>query len=387
MPDIPPISYPGVYVREVSSTARTIVGVSTSIAVFIGRARQGPLNKPTDCSNYEDFERIFSSTYAKSDLAPAVRLFFQNGGSRCHVVRIASINKPALNDYRSAFEVLDKEVDLFNLMVLPEDEENDLSFKISLWGAASIYCRTRRAFLLMDAPAWSDPREAIHPQKGVNQLRVGLVKDHSAVFYPRVIIKENGLEKKLGPSGAIAGLTARIDRRRGVWKAPAGIGADLRGIVGLEHQLSDAENGILNPQAVNCLRCFPQGIVNWGARTMDGADEFGSEYKYIPVRRLALFIEESLDRGLNWAVFEPNDEALWAEIRLHVGAFMHNLFRQGAFQGTSPKDAYFVKCDRQTITQDDINRGIVIIQVGFAPLKPAEFVILSLQLKAGQIEA
>jgi phage tail sheath protein FI len=143
---------------------------------------------------------------------------------------------------------------------------------------------------------------------------------------------------------------------------------------------------VLNPRAVNTLRIFPNGIVSWGARTMDGDDGFGSEYKYIPIRRLALFIEESLYRGLKWVVFEPNDEPLYAQIRLNVGAFMHNLFRQGAFQGQKPADAYFVKCDTETTTQADRNLGIVNIWVGFAPLKPAEFVILYLQQMAGQIE-
>jgi hypothetical protein len=179
---------------------------------------------------------------------------------------------------------------------------------------------------------------------------------------------------------------ARIDGSRGVWKAPAGTEATLRGVVGLEQKFSDNENGVLNPNGINALRVFPNGIVNWGARTMDGDDDFGSEYKYIPVRRVALFMEESLYRGLKWVVFEPNDENLWAQIRLNVGAFMNSLFRQGAFQGATPKEAYFVKCDSETTTQNDIDLGKVNIWVGFAPLKPAEFVILYLQQMAGQVE-
>jgi hypothetical protein len=179
---------------------------------------------------------------------------------------------------------------------------------------------------------------------------------------------------------------ARIDSTRGVWKAPAGTEADLRGIAGLELVFSDGENGVLNPRGINTLRAFATGIVNWGARTMDGDDDFGSEWKYIPVRRLALFIEESLYRGTQWVVFEPNDEPLWAQIRLNLGAFMNNLFRQGAFQGRTPREAYFVKCDSETTTQNDINLGVVNILVGFAPLKPAEFVVIKLQQMAGQIE-
>jgi phage tail sheath protein FI len=138
---------------------------------------------------------------------------------------------------------------------------------------------------------------------------------------------------------------------------------------------------------VNCLRSMPAaGRVIWGSRTLQGNDRLASEWKYVPVRRTALFIEESLFRGTQWVVFEPNDEPLWAQIRLNLGAFMHNLFRQGAFQGTTPKEAYFVKCDKETTTQTDINSGIVNILVGFAPLKPAEFVVIKIQQIAGQIE-
>jgi len=161
----------------------------------------------------------------------------------------------------------------------------------------------------------------------------------------------------------------------------------LSGTQGLKVNLTDPENGQLNPIGVNCLRSFPIfGRVAWGARTLRGADQAADEYKYIPVRRTALFIEESLFRGLKWVVFEPNDEPLWAQIRLNAGAFMQNLFRQGAFQGKTPREAYFVKCDKETTTQNDINLGIVNVVVGFAPLKPAEFVIIKLQQMAGQID-
>jgi phage tail sheath protein FI len=151
--------------------------------------------------------------------------------------------------------------------------------------------------------------------------------------------------------------------------------------------LTDAETGQLNPLGVNCLRAMPAaGRVVWGARTLEGNDRLASEWKYISVRRTALYIEETLYRGTQWVVFEPNDEPLWAQIRLNIGAFMQGLFRQGAFQGKTPREAYLVKCDRETTTQDDINRGVVNILVGFAPLKPAEFVIIKIQQLAGQIE-
>jgi uncharacterized protein len=197
---------------------------------------------------------------------------------------------------------------------------------------------------------------------------------------------DNGRLRSFGASGTIAGLFARTDSARGVWKAPAGTEATLRNVAVLEDVLTDPENGTLNPLGINCLRNFPIfGPVSWGARTLDGADQQASEWKYVPVRRIALFLEESLYRGTKWVVFEPNDEPLWAQIRLNIGAFMQNLFRQGAFQGQTPRDAYFVKCDKETTTQTDINSGIVNIVVGFAPLKPAEFVVIKIQQLAGQI--
>jgi phage tail sheath protein FI len=213
---------------------------------------------------------------------------------------------------------------------------------------------------------------------------------NAALFFPRLRLanplRGNQIEVS-SAVGAIAGVFARTDGQRGVWKAPAGLDAGLVNTPQLSVPLTDPENGELNPLGVNCLRAFPVGgRVVWGARTLRGADQLADQYKYIPVRRTALYIEESLYRGLKWAVFEPNDEPLWAQIRLSGGAFMHDLFRKGAFQGSSPKDAYFVKCDSETTTQTDIDLGIVNVVVGFAPLKPAEFVVISIQQIAGQVE-
>jgi len=288
------------------------------------------------------------------------------------------------DSYDDAYDLARKEVDLFNLLVLPRSADESTLALEDLWANASIYCEERRALLLMEPPtSWSG---ASTPSTAVTSLRVGMSKQYAALYYPRIVIKEDSVRYSLGATGAVAGLMARIDGSRGVWKAPAGTEADLRGVVGLDELLSDRENGVLNPRAVNVIRSFPEGIICWGARTMDGDDRFSSEYKYVPIRRLAMYIEESLFRGLKWVVFEPNDEPLWAQIRLNVGAFMHGLFRQGAFQGKTPTEAYFVKCDSETTTQNDRNLGIVNIWVGFAPLKPAEFVILSLQQMAGQLE-
>jgi hypothetical protein len=271
-------------------------------------------------------------------------------------------------------------VNLFNLICLPGvSSPGILADTVS-------YCVERRAFMIVDAPSTvNTPDAMVTLISGPNLPK----SDHAAVYFPWVQISDplNGGKLRLtAPSGMVAGLYARIDSARGVWKAPAGTEASLAA-QGVGYALTNLENGSLNPLGVNCIRLFPvYGTVVWGARSLQGADQMTSEWKYIPVRRFALFLEESLYRGTQWVVFEPNDEPLWSQIRLNVGAFMQTLFRQGAFQGASPKDAYFVKCDKETTTQDDVNRGVVNILVGFAPLKPAEFVIIQIQQMAGQLQ-
>jgi uncharacterized protein len=277
-----------------------------------------------------------------------------------------------------------EQVDLFNLLCIPPYLD-DVDVDATLIAEAAKYCEDRRAMLLVDAPTkWSSV------EKAIADADVGTVSKNAAVFFPRLQqpnpLHDNQMETFV-PCGAVAGVMARTDATRGVWKAPAGLEATLNGVPGLSLPLTDMENGRLNPLGINCLRAMPAaGRVVWGARTLQGNDRLASEWKYIPVRRLALFIEESLYRGTQWVVFEPNDEPLWSQIRLNLGAFMHGLFRQGAFQGMTPKDAYFVKCDKETTTQNDINLGIVNIVVGFAPLKPAEFVVIQIQQMAGQIQ-
>jgi phage tail sheath protein FI len=522
-------TYPGVYIEEIPSGVRTIVGVATSITAFIGRAIKGPVNEPVRIQSFADFERTFGGLWVHSTMSSAVQHYFLNGGVDAIIVRVvhdddgdpannagkASVDlagadgpleleassegnwgnslrvrvdydtrdpKPgesadaifnlsikdmgtgAVESFRNVFtdtnharfvtKVLEQEstlvrveegstvqdtrptahadpppgddpfettgcydemtggldgivitdtniigsessktglyaledADLFNLMCIPP-RTRDQDIGSSTLSAALAYCKKRRAMLLVDPPSsWNNTADAV---SGVDTLN--LRDENAALFFPRVNIpdplKENRLEE-FAPCGAVAGIFARTDGQRGVWKAPAGQEATLTGVASLSYKLTDGENGQLNPLGVNCLRNFPViGNIVWGSRTLEGADRLASEWKYIPVRRLALFLEESLFRGTKWVVFEPNDEPLWAQIRLNIGAFMHGLFRQGAFQGSTPKEAYFVKCDSETTTQADINLGIVNIVVGFAPLKPAEFVIIKIQQIAGQIQA
>jgi phage tail sheath protein FI len=283
-----------------------------------------------------------------------------------------------------------EKADLFNLLCIPP-YKSDGNVDAALIGDATAYCEKRRAMMLVDPLSeWDTVAEAIGDGTSTGIAVVGTSSKNAAFFFPRIRqsnpLHDNQMEEFV-PCGAVAGVFARTDTQRGVWKAPAGLDASLVGVPQLAVSLTDAENGQLNPLGINCLRAMPAaGRVVWGSRTLQGNDRLASEWKYVPVRRTALFIEESLYRGTQWVVFEPNDEPLWAQIRLNVGAFMHNLFRQGAFQGTTPKDAYFVKCDKESTTQNDINLGIVNIVVGFAPLKPAEFVIIKLQQMAGQID-
>lgn len=499
------LSYPGVYIEEIPSGVRTITGVATSIAAFVGWAPQGPTDQAGLVLSWADYERAYGGLHPKSYLSYAVSHFFANGGQQAYVVRLVSEDaesaewsaggltltasgegkwaedygiavkrlmdddgaetdrfgltivrgKDLTEDERQTVEVFpnlsldpddtrfvetvvneesaivnatvksdevpatakadflqhngeeDKDlqpadtafwkavfpdlpddgspprgvclldrVDLFNLLCVP-----GLTDRGHL-GELAGFCQKRRAFLIADA----DEEQNFQAVKPIS----GLEGRNAALYHPWVRMpdpRQEGRLRSFPPSGVVAGIYARTDTTRGVWKAPAGIDASITGARGLKATLTDPESGILNQKAVNALRVFPvYGPVVWGARTCRGNDEIGDEWKYVPVRRTALFLEETLFRSLKWVVFEPNDEPLWAQIRLNVGAFMHDQFRKGAFQGATPRDAYFVRCDRTTTTQTDINLGIVNILVGFAPLKPAEFVVVKLQQMAGQVQ-
>jgi uncharacterized protein len=280
-----------------------------------------------------------------------------------------------------------EDVDIFNILCIPRAAELSDTEMATVISEATDYCENRLAFLIIDIPPRINEVQEVKDWLAQNDT---LRHRNTAVYFPRPRIADplNGFRlRSIGASGTIAGLYARIDVTRGVWKAPAGIEATLINVQELDYKLTDPENGTLNPLGINCLRNFPvYGNVCWGARTLLGADQLASEWKYVPIRRLTLFIEQSLYRGTKWVVFEPNDEPLWAQIRLNIGAFMNGLFRQGAFQGSTPDKAFFVKCDSETTTQADRNLGIVNIEVGFAPLKPAEFVIIKIQQIAGDLQ-
>jgi phage tail sheath protein FI len=351
--------------------------------VRIPESSSVPFTVPTPHADPASGKTVWEDDNASTKVADADKA--DNGKSIDSTAYIGS-----KNDKTGLYAL--KKADLFNLLCIPPDKREDDTPE-DVYQEAMKFCVDRRAMLIVDAPkGWKSASDITkNNNQKLNDLGLtGTDSRNAAIYFPRVIQpdpKRKGQLDTFIPCGIIAGVIARTDQQRGLWKAPAGLDASLNGIQGLEVNLTDAENGMLNPLGINCLRSFPvHGRVVWGSRTLRGADQMADEYKYVPVRRLALYIEESLYRGTQWVVFEPNDEPLWAQIRLNVGAFMHSLFRQGAFQGKTPSEAYLVKCDKETTTQDDRNRGIVNILVGFAPLKPAEFVIIKIQQLAGQIQ-
>jgi uncharacterized protein len=286
-------------------------------------------------------------------------------------------------------------VPIFNMLSIPEaaralpgnpNAADPNINPVEIYSAAITLCDQMRAMLLIDPPPNVNTVAGAVDWKSTT---IGVVDPNGAAFFPRLRLADqlnNGQLRTFAPSGVVAGVFARSDGAAGgVWKAAAGISATLNGVQNMTYQLSDAENGVLNPLGLNCFRTFPLiGPVLWGARTLVGADVLANQWKYIPVRRTALFLESSLYQGTQWVVFEPNDEPLWAAIRLNVGSFMQTYFLKGAFQGQTPAEAYFVKCDSETTTQDDIDQGIVNILVGFAPLMPAEFVVIQIEQLTGQ---
>ncbi|MBT8075180.1 MAG: phage tail sheath subtilisin-like domain-containing protein [Gammaproteobacteria bacterium] len=315
---------------------------------------------------------------------------FNADGADGLTITDAQISGPALAASRHGLWALEK-AGLFNLLCIPPfslDAAGDIGAQTR--SAAARYCLDRRAIFIADPlHAWSGASDLTDPVTGLDGAAWGMARNaNTALYYPRIIQPNpllGGQLSEFAPCGAIAGIIVRTDTKRGVWKAPAGRDAVLSSVAALALDISQADNGVLNEQGVNCLRSLPGiGRVVWGSRTLAGSNRQASEWKYLPVRRTALYIEESLFRGTHWAVFEPNDERLWARIRLAAGAFMQGLFRQGAFQGTSPKEAFFVKCDSETNSRSDIDNGILNLLVGFAPLKPAEFVVIKIQKTAGQ---
>jgi uncharacterized protein len=350
---MPKVTHPGVFVEEVPSGVRAIEGVSTSTAGFVGGARSETGDGAVRLSSWREFVRTFGDPAAKPSrggghLAAAVRGFFDNGGSRCWVA--AELGE---------LETID-ELSIVCAPDLPGDRRDDLIAHCESAGDR---------VAILDPPPGLGPADVLKWREAQGDSRF------AALYYPWVEVAHpaGGKSATVPPCGHVAGVWARTDAARGVHRAPAN--EKLNGVTGLAHTVTQPDHERLNPRGVNCIRSFPgRGILVWGARTLAAAAE--AEWKYVNVCRTALYIEESLGKGTQWAAFEPNNPALWAQLRLAAGNFMNGLWRSGAFAGSKPEQAYLVKCDATTTSQRDIEDGRVNILVGFAPLRPAEFVIV-----------
>ncbi len=371
-----------------------ITGVATSITAFIGSALRGPTDAPGSVNSFVDFERLYGGLWAQSTLGYAVQQFFLNGGSQALIVRVEGDGAGGITDadITASLPVLQK-ADVFNLLCIPPLKRSGGDVGKEAWDAAVAYADSRSAFVIVDpAEHWATAEDVLNASTGV--ASVVTAKNNAAIYFPRILMHDPLTETvdSFAPGGTIAGIFASTDLQRGVWTAPAGIQAAMLGVLGLSlggstnaGQITDADNEKLNPAGINCLRSFPvYGDVVWGARTLQGADALASDWKYIPVRRLGFYIEESVVRGTQWAVFEPNAPSLWAQITVSVGNFMQTLFAQGALKGTTPAEAYFVQCDSATNTPADIANGIINIVIGFAAVSPAEFVIIRVQQNSAQ---
>jgi phage tail sheath protein FI len=375
---------PGVYVEEVSSGARPIEAVGTSVAAFVGTAPSpgARLHEPVAVNNWSEFLRTYSTPGSQgTPLAHGVYGFFQNGGGRCYVVNTG--NERALGGDAKGRKGLDwlEAIDEVAIVAAPGYTD------AASYDALLTHCeKLRDRVAILDGPGRvatiQELTQVATVQRSEDEARAeaaGLRPRQSdggygAFYYPWITIQDPFNPSKMvdvAPSGHVAGIYARTDALRGVHKAPAN--ELIRGALGVAMRITHQEQESLNPNGVNCIRFFQnEGIRVWGARTVAASS---SEWRYVNVRRLFNMIEESIARSTRWVVFEPNDTSLWKAIRRDVGAFLMLIWRQGALMGRTPEQAFFVKCDEETNPREVIDAGQVVILVGIAPVKPAEFVI------------
>ncbi len=355
-----------------------IVAAPTSVAAFVGFAAAGPVGEATRIAAWSDYEAVFGGV-DDGELGLAMRSWFDNGGREASVVRAEG---SAAADLLPALHRLS---DGFAILCLPDLRRFDGDAHRAAAREAAAFCLERGAFLILDPPSGLASVAQARAWTTAIADALGEARANVAAYWPEPIGRDprSGATRTFSASGAVAGIYAATDSARGVWKAPAGAEAALSGVEGLAARVSDAEQERLNPIGLNLLRAFPgRGPVVWGARTLAGADGGAPEWKYVPVRRLALFLEASIRASTQWTAFKPNDETLWSELRAALVTFLTALWRDGALVGATPREAFHVACDRSTMTQDDVDNGRVNVVIGFAPLKPAEFVTLRIGLWA-----
>jgi uncharacterized protein len=342
---------PGVFVQNVRIQPQSIEGVGTSTAAFLGETELGP-TMPTLVTSWVDYQRLFGGYFGEGKYMPyAVEGFFENGGQRCYVCRVTN------GDYASALALLEA-VEEVSIVYAPNAQA-----VTGLSNRLIAHCeRLKNRFTILDSLRGETPSYITKPN----------VTSFAALYCPWIYVKQVGTSQMclVPPGGHVAGIYARVDIERGVHKAPAN--EVVRGAVDLEAQISQQQQDILIPRGINCIRSFSdRGIRVWGARTL--SDD--TLWKYVNVCRLFLYLENSILKGTQWVVFEVNDEKLWAKVTQMVGGFLEEVWRSGALMGSTPKEAYFVRCDRTTMTQNDLDSGKLILLVGVAPVKPSEFVI------------
>ena len=411
---MPTYSYPGIYVEEVSTGARPIEAVGTSTAGFVGIApnAEAHLHEPFGINNWSQFIKEFATkdgvvSTTSTPLSLAVYGFFQNGGSLCYIVNIGDKNQFSGEGPRRGITALEA-IDEVAIVAAPGFTEQAFYDKVLE------HCEVLGdRFAILDAPLNPPPGEpysvrdlmnvattgtpaktkkgadaatAADPTAG-SGLRARMSKrGYGAFYFPWLKVRDplspDGTIVEVPPSGHIAGIYARTDAMRGVHKAPAN--EVVRGALDLTYKVTRAEQGLLNPAGVNCLRLFgTQGILVYGARTLDDA---ASEWRYLNVRRLFNQLEESIAIGTRWVVFEPNDRTLWKSIRRDISAFLMLQWRQGALMGATPEEAFFVQCDEETNPPEVVDAGQVVTIIGAAPVKPAEFVIFRIGQSAAGAE-
>ena len=364
---------PGVYMEEMSIQPEPIEGVPTSTAGFIGPCDKGPIKTAALVASLAEFERTYGSgrrlRLDDGALRPnytwhAVRAFFKEGGRRLYVARVPRWKAGDCQKALKCFEASEE----ISIVAAPGS-----TFGCEHGGEAAPIAkaliehaeRMRYRLAVLD----SGPGQSI---EDVRAMRAGLTSAIAALYYPWVRVKDpmNARELSLPPSGFVAGIYARADLARGTHKPPANEIVTLA--VGLDQNITEASLTVLNAESINCIRAFgPRDFRVWGGRTLS-ADP---EWKYVNVRRLFIYLEASIDKGTQWAVFEPNAEPLWAKIRRTVEDFLMTEWRSGSLPGSRPEEAFVVKCDRSTMTQADIDEGRLICVVGVAAVRPAEFVI------------
>lgn len=370
---------PGIYIEEAAAPSQHIEGVPTATAGMVGVTKRGP-KSPALISSFTQFVSEFGGGLSEPraglrdkwaldqhdggqwwQFHLAVKGFFDNGGQRLFVKRVHRDDPSALSsgDFVQGIQTL-KEVGEVSVCLAPG------MWSARIHDALIKFCDSDRdCFAVLDPPNGFDI-------PGIRSFRKRFNTAFAALYYPWLEVTDpnDGRHVQLAPSGHMAGIYARVDQARGVHKAPAN--ETMLGITKLALDITSADQAVLNREGINALRFFPRrGNLVWGGRTLSS----DSDWKYVNIRRLFIFLEQSIDKGTQWAVFEPNLEPLWARVRQTVSNFLSTIWRQGVFLGNKAEQAFFVKCDRTTMTQEDLDQGRLICLIGVAPVKPAEFVI------------